>query len=47
MHNVPLHVRNDGESTVEQHLYALLPHLMRAPQNRLAVYAYTPPALVF
>jgi hypothetical protein len=47
MHNVPLHVRNDGESTVEQHLHALLPHLMRAPQNRLAVYAHTPAAPVF
>jgi hypothetical protein len=47
MHNVPLYVKNNGDSAVDQHLHALLPHLMRTPQNRLAVYAHTPAALVF
>ena len=48
-HDVPLEIKNRGAATVNQHLTALLPLLMRSPEKQLAVYTHGAPArtLVF
>ncbi|WP_407542981.1 hypothetical protein Q0M94_25235 (plasmid) [Deinococcus radiomollis] len=48
-YDVPLEIKNRGAATVNQHLNALLPLLMRSPEKRLAVYTHGNPAraLVF
>jgi hypothetical protein len=48
-YDVPLEIKKKGVAAVNQHLKALLPHLMRSPEKRLAVYTHGTPvrALVF